>query len=409
MSAPRSARKIHERVKKPSHTFSCRRNPCGLRRINVHYGDQTRVPIQMSRTNTECIDATKFLDAVSRREMQRVIDELKQQFLTPPPPYADLPPRRRAMLGAAARAAVLVDSRAWNKPAVVEQFWDGLGPLPSRKELRGLARMTKAMAPTLRDLNGKMGIWTGGFFQGLRLAGAISDWRGRTRLLCGRPWLEKDFELMSIPGRLGPANDRGRWLCRCLAARVSAKSEFGADVVAGLFAGARRQDGEDGTWLVVPNSDAVLRLVDWWKISANEVRLPSRRGLVKLGLRVSPFYGLLFGGLMPEATANAMIVRHPGDCPMLPLAYWQVLYGAGGADEFYCNPPHAGLLPYLVSHSTRKRLRLGREDLYHASVQLGVSFVPLELRRFLEGWRHAALARLNGDASMRNSQPTRDP
>jgi hypothetical protein len=349
--------------------------------------NQNRVAMKMSRQPTKGSGTAKLRAEISRREILRIVDEFRQQLFAPKHPFADLPPRRRAMLDATARGAVLLDSQAWHNPAAVQPFWQGPDPLPSHKELRGLARMAKATVPSLRDLDVEMGIWSGGFFRGLRLAGAVSDWHGRVRVLPGRSWLEEDFTLMSLPERLGPANPRGRWLCQCLASRVLATSELGADVVAGLLAGAKKHRGQDGNWLLVPRSDPVLRLIDQWAISATEVRLPSRHGLVRLGLRVSPFYGLLFCGLMPVSTAASMLVRRPGDCPLLPLAYWQVLYGPGGGQDDYFNPPRAGLLPYLCSHSTRRRLGLGREDLYRASVRLGVSFVPLELRKLLEAWR----------------------
>jgi hypothetical protein len=367
--------------------YSCRRNRCACRSMTGGKENQNRVAMKMSRLRIDNIGTARMHQDVSRREILKIVDELRQQLFAPKQPFADLPPRRRAMVNAAARGAVLLDSSAWNNPVAIQPFWQGPDPLPSHKELRGLARMAKATVPSLRDLDVEMGIWSGGFFRGLRLAGAMYQWHGRTRVLPGRPWLEEDLELMSLPGRLRPANHRGRWLCRCLAARVPATSEVGPDVVAGLLAGAKKHRSEDGNWLLVPRSDPILRLIDQWAISATEVRLPSRHGLERLGLRISPFYGLLFSGLMPVSTAYSMLVRRPGDCPWLPLAYWQVLHPDCCAQDNYFMPPRAGLYPYLCSHSTRRRLGLGREDLYRASVRLGVSFVPLGLRKLLEEWR----------------------
>lgn len=328
-------------------------------------------------------------DAVSRHEIARIVDEMRGKYLMPAP-VIELPPRRQATLMAATRAAVLLDRFAWSDIAAVLPYWDGNGAPPSRTQLRGLAALVKETVPTIRDLDAKVAPWTGGFWLGLRLSGAITEWSGRLELAPRRPWLESDLEHMSIPGGLRPPNKRrARSLIGCLAARLPPASELGADVLAGLLTGARRHEAEDGVWLTFPRNDRTLRLLDYYGISVVEGRLPSRRGLVRMGLWISPFYGHLVNHLMPPTTGESMVlIRHAGGCPVLPLAYWQVLHGAGDASQRYCNPPRAGLLPYLVSHSTRRRLGYSREFLYQASVRLGIAHVPLEMRQLINDWRN---------------------
>jgi hypothetical protein len=173
-------------------------------------------------------------------------------------------------------------------------------------------------------------------------------------------------------------------LTKCHAWRLPAKDLYAPDVLAGLLAGARRQQHNDGIWLSLPRTEAVARLLGWWHLSVMEGATPNE-------LLVSPFYGVLLSPHMPAACAMSMMVKKAGACPLLPMVIYNMLYGPGNAEEGYLLPPKAGLLPYLCSHPTRARRGWTREFLYQASVKLGVHHIPLEQRRLIEVWRQGVL------------------
>lgn len=231
------------------------------------------------------MNTTDQWDAVSRHGILRICAEMRAKYLTAPPP--DLPPQRRWVVEAAARAAVL--DQGWSYDPVAISRFCPVGVPPNRTELRGLARAVKQTVPTIRDLDTQVAPWTGGFWLGLRLSGALSEWRGRYRLLPGRPWLEEDVERLPVAGRHGPPSGRGRWLGGCLAASLPPASELGADVLAGLLAGARRHEEADGTWLTVRRSNQARRLLGWYGVSVVEGPVLSLRGAGRLGLWISPF------------------------------------------------------------------------------------------------------------------------
>jgi hypothetical protein len=161
---------------------------------------------------------------------------------------------------------------------------------------------------------------------------------------------------------------------------VKPTDSLGVDVIAGLLAGARREERDDGTWLVVPRTECVVRLLDFWKVAVT-------KGTTANQLRVSPFYGAVVSSHMPMACASSMAVRKAGGCPLLPCALYQVAWGTCGRAHGYIMPRFSGEIPFVCGHATRIRRGWNRRFLRHAAALMGVALVVPEMRRLLEQWR----------------------
>ena len=321
----------------------------------------------------------KVILEASRRVIRRAVDALRRKLAAEAEAKNTIPPRRRAVLEAMAKARVLKCVSPWRHGEAVDAFWHGPGRLPSPSQMQGLMREAKAMIPTLRELDMDVAPWSGGFWWGLRLSGALVLHGGYPRLQPWRQWLATDLERLPFPGRLSPADHKGRrWLVRCQAWRLPVTDRYSPDIVAGLLAGARRED-DDGTWLVLPRTPEVQQLLDWWKIS-------SMKGAKADQVRVSIFYGLLFSRFMPQACAESMRVKKAALCPLLPLAIWVTVWGVGGSPG-YLLPNRAGAIPYICGDATRKRRGWTKEYLHRAAAALNVAHVPIEQVAILRMWR----------------------
>jgi hypothetical protein len=316
----------------------------------------------------------------SRRVVLHIIEDCRRDIAKREQAMSAINPRQRAILEAVATCLVLRHPRPLESPLDLLPFWSGPGRFPTPSQLKGCMRPTKAMVPQL-ELDAKVAPWSGGFWHGLRLSGALVVHGGYPRLQSGRPWLAEDLERLPFPGHLSPPDNQGRrWLTRCHAWRLPVADLYAPDVLAGLLAGARREVQADGTWLLLPRSESVENLLGWWKLCV----FPGSKAAE---LMVSPFYGALLASYMSVACGMSMHVRRAGGCPLLPMAIYNLLHGPGTAAEGYLLPPKAGLLPYLPSHPTRARRGWDREFLWQASVKLGVHHIPREQRRLLEEWR----------------------
>jgi hypothetical protein len=317
---------------------------------------------------------------ISRHEFTRLIEGFRRDLNRVSHPLAGMSPRRRAMIEAAAHALVRGHPRPWIEPSnAMAGFWHGPGPLPTRWQAEGTARESKRLVPFM-DAHMDLAPWSGGLFLGLRQAGALVIHGGYPRLQTGRPWLENDMEQIEFPGHLSPADQDGRrWLTRCHAWRVTPTDSLGADVLAGLLAGARRQERDDGTWLVVPRTESVRRLLDYWKVAVE-------KGTNSDQLCISPFWGAILSGYMPPASAASMLVRRAGACPLLACAIYQVVWGSN-PKAGYIMPTRAGEIPYICSHATRVRRGWGRHFLLKTAALSGVAYVPPEMTALLEQWR----------------------
>lgn len=321
----------------------------------------------------------KWLE-ISRCEILRIVEDCRRDIAKQEQERTAISPRRRAILEALATCLVLRHPRPFVAPLDLLAVWSSPERFPSPSQLKGCMKAAKAMVPQL-DLDARVSPWSGGFWHGLRLSGALVVHRGYPRLQTGHPWLEEDLERLPIPGRLSPPDHQGRrWLTRCHAWRLPVTDLYAPDVLAGLLAGARREVQADGTWLLLPRTESVERLLGWWHLLVVEGKAADQ-------LLVSPFYGAILSPHMPVACGMSMMVRKAGGCPLLSMVIYNGLWGPGGAKDGYLLPPKAGLLPYLCSHPTRARRGWTREFLYQASVKLGVAHVPLEQRKLLEAWR----------------------
>lgn len=328
--------------------------------------------------------------AISRREVQRILEDLRREVETAGRPRLPDDPRRAAVVVAAAKARVLRHPRPWVQPSSLVPFWDRQDRLPTRSEMEGVARPARAWVPRLDGLDRDLQPWTGGFWSGLQMAGALAVHGGRPRLQAGRPWLEEDLERLLFPGRLSPPDRQGRrWLVGSDAWRVPAADNLGADVLAGLMSGARRVRRPDGVWLVVPRTESVLKLAGYWGLAhtAEGDRVV-----------VSPFYGAILSMQMPAACwASFAVIRRAGGCPLLPLCYWAALWGTCGAAKGYIMPDRAGAIPFVCSHPTRIRRGWTLEVLHREAVRLGIVSVPRHLGQII-GERRAR----NGPVGPRN-------
>jgi hypothetical protein len=317
--------------------------------------------------------------AVSRREVMGLVEGWQRTINRVADPLQSLSPRRRAIFYAAARALVLQHPRPWTSPGSLLPFWNGPGRLPTPSQMEGIARQARALVPHLEGLDDDVVPWTGGFWHGLKLSGALVTHGGHPRFQPGRTWLAEDMERLPFPGELSPADAQGRrWLIRCSAWRLPVANRLGVDVLAGLLAGSIQEEHGDGVWLKVPRTETVSRVLDWWGVSR---RAESDK------LLISPFYGVLVSSWMPAASASAMLVQRAGGCPLLPLAIWEAAFGAIRVRDLYLLPDRAWALPYACSDATRKRRRWTRDFLHRAATILGVAHVTPEMHQLLQTWR----------------------
>ena len=156
---------------------------------------------------------------------------------------------------------------------------------------------------------------------------------------------------------------------------LPATEPHGVDVLAGLLAGARWSREE---WITVPRSSEVKDLLWWYRIPVR----PAPRDC----FRISPFWGVCLVGEMPSACAARMLVEQPGDCPLLPLALIEALWGAGGPPHWLM-PRNAWELPYACCHVTRKGRGWNRKYLQFAARRFGVANLPQQTREILAGAR----------------------
>jgi hypothetical protein len=252
----------------------------------------------------------------------------------------------------------------------------------------GMVRRGVAVVGRLRDLDG-LDWATPGFWDGLRLAGALKPYRRSWRLSAHRPWLERAFSATTVPVamRLGRADGDGRRILHCPAAWLPVGDPYAVDRLAGLLAGGLLRRYDDGWWIVLPRTPEVLRLVDAWGLSVREAtwRDGGPRRSVTAGIRVSVFYGaLLRDHLPPQVAAGFLAADRAGDCPLLAVTYAGLLWDPKA--PHYHWPAAAGVLPWCIASQARIRRGWNREFVHRASVLLGIAHIPLNLRSLLERW-----------------------
>jgi hypothetical protein len=288
--------------------------------------------------------------------------------------------REERILAAVASAQCLKHPRAQEHMEIIGQFWDLPTGQPTRHQACARNQRAYRRRICLGNLavDGEMRPFTGGFFHGLRLGGALraSEKSHRHWRLHGpvHKALEEDLECMPLPGSLGRPDVRGRRFVRsCPALLLPPSDSLGADVLAGVYAAALWRRHENQDFLAVPSSfDLKLLLEAWclWHVST---------GLQTL---LSPFYGVLLGGTgwLPFASYSRLLgATAPAGCPLLPLMVYNLAFVPRG--KF---PDRAWRLPFLVSHATRCRKGWSRQELHRLAVKEGIARVPLRLRLVLD-------------------------
>ena len=293
------------------------------------------------------------------------------------------PLRQQAVLTAAAYACIHLHPRAYSDPSMLSPFWTGPGEIPTRKQMRLLAPPGGYRQGVVRRI--KAGLedehlfpWTGGFWYGLKLSGALKYSNERWLVGHGRPELIEDLSRLPVAKQLSHPDQRGRHSLReCLALHLPHKGEDDPMVLAGLLAGARHRSTSDGReYFCVDGTKEVREWLDHWALAIHNH--------TRHGYGLSPFYVALLMPCMPPACAcRVFAVRKAAQCPLLPLAYWEVLFG----DEGVPLPPKAWALPFACSDVTRKRHHWTHRTLHRTAIQLGIAHVPPAMRQLIVDFR----------------------
>ena len=170
-----------------------------------------------------------------------------------------------------------------------------------------------------------------------------------------------------------------RRLRRCPAPFLPPESPNGPRVIAGLFAGAVLREHQGEQWLQIPTCQDVQELLRLWSIFPSHSILFRGKPL----LLISPFYGALFADLMPpHSAARIQELARPGDCPMLPLIYWDLAWSRP-----HRRWPAAGELPFSCSRATAYRHGIRRRELHRSTViDRGITGVSDSLRARMREW-----------------------
>ena len=228
----------------------------------------------------------------------------------------------------------------------------------------------------------QLGIWTGGFFKGLRMSGALRPYRKRQWAIWENTHrdLIRDMEEMEVFNKFERASGRNgiRRLRRCPASFLPAESD-GASVVAGVLAGSHIREVEDENWIEVAGEDEVVRLLDGWGILW-------RKGFMYRGrptILVPPFYAPLFCNFLPPYTLERLSsIKRPALCPFLPAIYWDIVLREANLPVI----PFTDALPYSCSMRTFRRRGWKRGDLHLMGVRLGISVVEQRLQGLMRSW-----------------------
>ena len=262
----------------------------------------------------------------------------------------------------------------------------------------GYQQLVKRIAKGGLFAPGVLGQWSGGLITGLRLAGALKQWKTSRQQKFGswvsgfgsRPAYEAVLLANKFPFTgVAKLAKHEILLYRFWAGNLGADDPMGADVVAGLLMGATAVRVDQNTWLGVPPTVEVRALLESWGIPIAFRRywcggrpIGTGRGVVRD--LVSPFWGALFSRMMPlgmESWYESM--KHPGSCPLLP---WAFLRMGGGRS---CDFPKGGL-PFLLSGSGLYAQGIGIRSVHEKAVrELGLIRVDPRLRVVWAGYMKA--------------------
>ena len=317
--------------------------------------------------------------------------------------------RRERLRLAIAQAYVLKDAKAHlHRESVWPFVPEGSGIWATPCEMLYVGAPKTALA---RLRQGNLGIedqlrpWTAEFFLGLKLAGALTEkepykFRINAKIY---PELVADISAWHIAGRLGGDDGFGRRrLVGCLAASHLPVKDLQSDaVIAGLFAGARVSTSDGMQWLELPDDDAVKKLLENWTV----LNYPSRQVRKRTYIKVSPFYAAFFAELMPAHSRQRMLsIRNPAMCPILPVMYWEWLFGPGMKGMRIL--PFADALPFGCSVRSFYRRGWQRKNLHRKAVlEYKILAVDFRLRVLMRKWFESHNAKRNGSSDDLQPKP----
>jgi hypothetical protein len=218
----------------------------------------------------------------------------------------------------------------------------------------GYRSLVERMAKGGLFIEGELGQWSEGLFQGLKLSGALKTRHTRRNSRRGSlgSWkmgplgMRSALEIilmdkLPFAGHAG-ITEKEVLLYGLWAGNLGASDPTGVEVLSGLLMGAIPVAYHRRSWLGVPSTAGVRGLLELWGIPVGLAGLSvAQKRKVDL---VSPFWGALLSVGMPDGMREWYEgMKRPGMCPLLP---WAFLRMAGGrvSDEF----PRKGL-PFLIS------------------------------------------------------------
>lgn len=291
-------------------------------------------------------------------------------------------------------------------------------PLPStpgrlKKEAVRLVRSGKLewgkgiqRSPSLGPL---LEVWTPAFLHGVRASEVIISKKayhltvqeGFTwwDLREDAKWMIEDLEELTERGgiylRKAKEAHRGRICMKCpffhygdwleRESTECEKLEGSVECLTGLLYGGRKEIMEGGgtkvpteTWLILPSTECVHRILDLWTIPYEEI---GRRYRGKF-LRVSPFFAGLVGGRMPLNGAMALfILTKVGRGTFWAALYWELVFKGRNRPV---SPWSWGLPWGLGGHVAYQRFK--RKELHREGLKAGVNRVDEKLAELVREW-----------------------
>jgi len=292
--------------------------------------------------------------------------------------------RQKSIIESSAMACLLVEKEAFVNHKLIAPYWKGEGYPATKKQilrLRPKGGYYKAIQHYFQNDfdDSQFAPWTGGFLYGLRLVKGLKPDNSVVATNAYRAWLNRDIVNMPFYKKLSGPSKNGRIQIRyCKAFMIPHKGDDDITVLAGIFAGAQvHVNYFDEEFYSLPATPEIKRVLD-------NFRVHIFRQNKNYGYYVSPFYAALMAQYMPPNCAQRVLhSRNPLMCPLLPLAYWEVMFGNEGVPM----PPQKDILPFACADISRKRYHWGHRFLHKTAVDLGFASVPLPMRIAIENYR----------------------
>lgn len=305
--------------------------------------------------------------------------------------------RRLAVVDAAAKVLVLKGHGPHARATEVNRLLPRADRLHSDNALRaatgGWTNLLVRMSQGGLFPPGSLGQWSEGLFVGLRVSGALQQLKVGSRVRAAM-WavsplgLRPALELVLMDGfpfsGVARVADHEVICYRLWAGNLGVVDAGGADVVAGLLMGAIPVGHSGRSWLGVPSTPEARGLLESWGIPVGlSGHLVARRRRVDL---VSPFWGALFGRLMPGGMLEWYLgMPKPGMCPLLP---WAFLRMAGGrVSDDGVGKVDRRMVPFLVNRDALYAAGVPLKGVHERAVRdLGMARVDPRLRVVWKGY-----------------------